>query len=227
MNNNKTLPAVALLLDDNRGTYIPKNFVEDFTMAEWGLDPESWEVMTCQDRDSEGYWDAWDVILNNAKYHDPTDGSVHTLYQEGALWAICIDKMTNEEKRNFGFDVEADTCCSCGGYMEAVTESCIPLSPQWDEHQNICEGCFESIKSSNDFTYAQNVHFEHKNKVEFSTIECDECGTTLGGERNVVGYPVWKKLVDEDGTYNKGRLNRYGIHYGIACIDCTDEMLDT
>ena len=102
------LDAVACLLSDARGHYIPRDFVANFDMTEWGLDFEKdkWALDTCAaGPEEDGYWDAWEVICNKAQY---TDGeNVWELYQDGDLWALCYDLMTEEEKFNFGFDDES------------------------------------------------------------------------------------------------------------------------
>ena len=46
------MKAVQLLLGDERGVYIPRDFVEGFNVTKWGLDPDSWEVQTCADPDN-------------------------------------------------------------------------------------------------------------------------------------------------------------------------------
>ena len=98
------MQAIELLLNDARGVYIPQNFVEGFKLESFGLDPESWEVQTClAGPDTEGYWDAWESILNRAEFRNE-DGNVWELYQDGDLWAICTAMMTDEEKYNFGFE---------------------------------------------------------------------------------------------------------------------------
>lgn len=93
---------IELLLSDARGIYIPRDFVDSFNVDDWGLDPDSWAVQTCSDPDAEGYWDAWTQILDRAEYRH--DGNVWRLYQDGDLWAICYELMTDEEKTNFGFE---------------------------------------------------------------------------------------------------------------------------
>ncbi len=103
--------AVVHILSDSRGTYIPRDFITDSynEIAEdhckaWGLNEgnkEDWQ--DCLDPDSEFYWESWDWILNNAKFVTES-GDVYTLYQDGDLWGICYDKMSDEEKKNFGFD---------------------------------------------------------------------------------------------------------------------------
>lgn len=96
--------AVEILLSDARGIYIPKNFVEDFDLEKWHLDPDSWEVQTCLAGPGPfDYFDAWDEILCKAYYEK--DGNTWELYQDGDLFAICSARMTDEEKINMGFEL--------------------------------------------------------------------------------------------------------------------------
>jgi hypothetical protein len=97
--------AVVHLLSDARGVYIPQNFVEMFDIEQWGLDPESWAVKKClEGPDVDGYWDAWDELLRKAERKNGE--YTYTLYQDGDLWALCYERMDEEEKSNFGFDEE-------------------------------------------------------------------------------------------------------------------------
>ena len=57
--------------------------------------------------ESEGYWDVWNSVLNKAFLID-YEGNRFTLYQDGDLWALCFDRMTPEEKSNFGFESDDD-----------------------------------------------------------------------------------------------------------------------
>jgi hypothetical protein len=50
-------------------------------------------------------WERGTDVLSNASYTDDK-GNVFTLYQDGDLWAICFDKMTDGEKENFGFELD-------------------------------------------------------------------------------------------------------------------------
>ena len=98
--------AVTHLLDSARGVYIPQNFCELFDLQSWSLDPESWAVKTClSGHETDDYWDAWEEILNNAEYKD-SEGNEYRLHQDGDLWAVCYERMTAEEKANFGWDEE-------------------------------------------------------------------------------------------------------------------------
>lgn len=105
------MSAVILILSDARGIYIPRDFITNefgeidaSHCAAWGLteeDKEWWQ--DASNPENEYYWDAWDWILDNAEFVDE-EGDKYQLWQDGDLWAICYDKMTEEEKRNFGFD---------------------------------------------------------------------------------------------------------------------------
>jgi hypothetical protein len=92
---------VVLLLSDARGIMIPRDFVEQFSVEKFTGITE-WAIETCKNPDNEGYWDAWDDILNNARYTE--DGKEYSLHQDGDLWLICYEHMTIEERTNFGFD---------------------------------------------------------------------------------------------------------------------------
>ncbi len=67
----------------------------------WGLTEENKSFwIDAANPESENYWEDWEWILNNAKYTDK-DGSVYYLHQDGDLWGLCYERMTDEEKRNF------------------------------------------------------------------------------------------------------------------------------
>lgn len=94
---------VEILLSDARGIYIPRDFVQGFDLSKWSGISES-DVEILQNPENEWYWDAWESVLNNARFATD-DGRVFTLWQDGDLFAICYESMTDEEKQNFGFDL--------------------------------------------------------------------------------------------------------------------------
>lgn len=97
------LDNVEILLSDARGIYIPRDFVQGFDLTKWyGINESDVEIL--QDPDNEFYWEAWESVLNNAKFKSD-DGRVFSLWQDGDLFAICYEMMTDEEKHNFGFDL--------------------------------------------------------------------------------------------------------------------------
>lgn len=92
----KKLPALALLLDECRGTHIPKDFVTGFDLTQFsGI--SAYDIETCSNLDNDGYWDAWNDILDNAVVIK----TGHRLYQDGALWAINYDEITDQEYKDF------------------------------------------------------------------------------------------------------------------------------
>lgn len=93
--------AVELLLSDARGIYIPRDFVTGFDLTLWKGIKEG-DAMICENPEHEWYWDAWTEILDNATFEQ--DGKTWRIYQDGDLWALCFEEMTEEEKANFGFD---------------------------------------------------------------------------------------------------------------------------
>ena len=96
------MSGIQLLLSDSRGIYIPQNFYQDFlNFKTWGLLKSDFKAL--RNPENESYWDNWELVLNNAKHTDK-QGNVWTLWQDGDLWAICPDLMTDEEKQNFGFE---------------------------------------------------------------------------------------------------------------------------
>jgi hypothetical protein len=101
--NNKSLPAVVLLVDGNQGIYVPQRFAINYDMAQWNVKSDVKEVLNAGP-DHEEYWEEWEDVLNNASY--TKDGNKWTLYQDGDLWAYCYELMTPEERRNFGMDEE-------------------------------------------------------------------------------------------------------------------------
>ena len=99
------MKAVEIILSDARGVYIPRDFVEGFDLAKWGLPkhPDDCDIEICANGpDEEGYWEAWENILSQAKYEK--DGNVWRLHQDGDLFAYCYELMTDDEKYNFGFE---------------------------------------------------------------------------------------------------------------------------
>ena len=109
----KHLDSVNLILSDARGIYIPRDFVTNDAneiawehCAKWGLNQsniENW--IDAQNPEAEWYWDAWQWILDNAKFTD-SNGFTYTLNQDGDLWGICFERMSDQEKYFFGFDCE-------------------------------------------------------------------------------------------------------------------------
>lgn len=98
---NKTLPAVVLLVDSCHGVYVPQRFAMNYDMAQWDVKNDVKEVLNAGPDHGE-YWEAWEDVLNNASY--TKDGNKWALYQDGDLFALCVELMSDEEKKNFGIE---------------------------------------------------------------------------------------------------------------------------
>lgn len=95
------MSGLTLLIDGHHGVYVPQVFAEQFDLNEWRINlPDQLEL---QDIDNLYYWDTWNDVLTNAKYIDK-DGHVWTLWQDGDLWAVCEELLTEEERENFGWN---------------------------------------------------------------------------------------------------------------------------
>lgn len=99
------MDAITLLYSDSHGIYIPQLFVRECLEPRQGtiVGVDDWPRGEClAGPETDGYWEAWDEILSRFEYH--LDGHVYRLMQDGDLWLYCYERMTNEEKHNFGFD---------------------------------------------------------------------------------------------------------------------------
>lgn len=96
---------IQILLDSNRGVYIPQHFAEEFALQ--CADGKGWDGISEKDRetllagpDHDEYWEAWVGALVHATYTD-SDRHVWRLYQDGDLFAICDEIMTDDEYEEF------------------------------------------------------------------------------------------------------------------------------
>ena len=101
------MSGVTILLSDNRGVYIPQNFVEVYNPTHWGFAENDEDIATLRKGpDAEWYWDAWESVLTRAQSTDG-NGNVWMLSQDGDLFAYCTDLMTEDEYADF-FGYERD-----------------------------------------------------------------------------------------------------------------------
>ena len=74
-----------LLLSDNRGQYIPQNFIEQYGDDLVNVSDEDKQILLAGPY-HELYSEAWDTVLMDGIIR--MDGNVYTLYQDGDLWAV-------------------------------------------------------------------------------------------------------------------------------------------
>lgn len=86
-----------LLIADRNGVYIPQQFVEGFDLSAFGIAEDSEDVsIVKQGPYHPWYWEAWQSILYDAK---TADGGF--LYQDGDLWEVNPQRMSDEEYEQF------------------------------------------------------------------------------------------------------------------------------
>ena len=102
--------AIVLLLDSARCVYIPRDFVTDQfgelnsdRIEKWGIEHKDAEILVAGP-EHDLYWETWDDVMGYAEC--TVDGDKYILQQDGDLWAICVNRMSTEEKQNFGFDLD-------------------------------------------------------------------------------------------------------------------------
>ena len=86
---------IILLCDSSVGVNIPSVAYPLLKKAGWEL-PDVGNDLSSPD--NEFYWDAWDLVLNNARLVE--GGREFTLHQNDDLFAVCIDSMTPTEYYN-------------------------------------------------------------------------------------------------------------------------------
>lgn len=99
----KKEPAIILYASSSRGVYIPQFFAESCDETIWKVKKDDIRDLR-QGPDGEYYWDTWISVLDNATA--TLNGDTYYLHQseDGDLWALCYERMTIEEKENFGFE---------------------------------------------------------------------------------------------------------------------------
>ena len=100
---DKQAQAIEIMADSARGVYIPQHFAESCA--------DGWEDIAESDRatllrgpdNNDWYWDSWDATLSHARYV-ADNGDVYTLHHDGDLFAVCHNKLTDEERENMGLN---------------------------------------------------------------------------------------------------------------------------
>jgi hypothetical protein len=90
---------IELYADSNRGIYIPQHFIESCTEGWSGISDENRAILAAGP-EHEHYWDAWESVLDSARFK-LADGRVFSLHQDGDLWAIALDNLTDAERLEF------------------------------------------------------------------------------------------------------------------------------
>lgn len=93
------MSGIEILLSDRNGVYIPEIFAKNFAsgweaMSDWDLD------VLKEGPEHDSYWDVWSWCVDNLVHTDKS-GNKWRLWQDGDLFAICDELMSDDEYRDF------------------------------------------------------------------------------------------------------------------------------
>jgi hypothetical protein len=173
---SKPMDAMVLMMDERHGQYIPQYVVADLT-DQWQGISEDDRTILMNGPDDEAYWEAWDSVLNSAYF---MDGEYkYTLHQDGDCWAICPERMTNEEYSNFFGEMKPSPD---NAYEYEVCEDCVQALVN-DDYSGMDDA--QQVATDEGLTL---LHKEYQ-RVEYDGAEYGfrnnrcECCDGLPGER--------------------------------------------
>ena len=108
------MDAINILVNEHQGLYVPEVFCRNYDLSLWSyIDQDDVDIILKGPLNNDEYWDAWDYILTHAVYFH--QGNMFYLHQDGDLFAVCDELMTEDEYTNFfGFNKE--------GYQPSLDE---------------------------------------------------------------------------------------------------------
>jgi hypothetical protein len=118
-----------LWLSDARGVYIPRDFANSFVARDKsvkGVSAEDWAVLE-SGPDSEGYWDVWADVSDNAVVTDEK-GIEYSVYVDGDCWLVPKGMERSDTGDCFQWPADDDDdddlllCSECGGDMIITDE---------------------------------------------------------------------------------------------------------
>lgn len=100
---------IILFVDSHHGAYIPKVFVEMINRDYWQpiSDYDEKILMAGPDvDDSCEYWEVWHKFIDGSQFLTDQDGHKWFLHQDGDVFLMCEEKMTDQEKQQWDIDCE-------------------------------------------------------------------------------------------------------------------------
>lgn len=96
------MSGVEIIVSSHHGQYVPQVFALEY--QNWkNISNEDMDILV-QGPDHEWYYETWFNVMNEASFTD-TNGNKWVLYEDGDLFAICEELMTEQEKQNFLVDM--------------------------------------------------------------------------------------------------------------------------
>ena len=93
---------VECIVDGAHGVYVPRVFAQTVNRAILsGVAAETLDYLAkVESVEDDWFWEEWDSVLNNARITH--NGKIYHLHQDGDLFAIDWDNLTDEEMVSFG-----------------------------------------------------------------------------------------------------------------------------
>ena len=93
---------IECIIDSRHGVFVPVVFAQTINRALLsGVSAETLDYLAKgESLEDVGFWDTWDCVLNNARI--TVEGKTYHLHQDGGLFAIDWDNLTEEESEVFG-----------------------------------------------------------------------------------------------------------------------------
>ena len=90
------------IVDGRHGVFVPMVFAQTVNRALLsGVAVETLDYLAKEESvEDDGFWDAWDSVLNNARISD--NGKIYHLHQDSDLFIIDWDNLTEDESEAFG-----------------------------------------------------------------------------------------------------------------------------
>jgi len=171
-----------LLVNDSHGVYVPIVFAQSYDRKEWGLTKTDL-IPLKKGPEHEWYWEAWDSVLNKAEHKDK-DGNVWTLHQDGDLWAVCPELMTNEEYEDFFGEIKPPPdgwhdYAACQDCLCYIANDDLPPDNTAEQDQHL----IESVRKLEGYVVADGAD------LGFVDDNCEICGALPGQRYRVLVQP--------------------------------------
>ena len=95
---------IECIVDSRHGVFVPMVFAQTVNRALLsGVDAETLDYLAKEESvEDVDFWDVWDSVLNNARIAH--NGKIYHLHQDGDLFIIDWDNLTEDESEAFGLE---------------------------------------------------------------------------------------------------------------------------
>ena len=95
---------IECIVDSRHGVFVPMVFAQTVNRSLLsGVSGETLDYLAKEESvEDVDFWDVWDSVLNNARITH--NGKIYHLHQDGDLFAIDWDNLTEDESEAFGLE---------------------------------------------------------------------------------------------------------------------------